>query len=139
MEMLNEIAPWFNVSGRQISASGAIGELIKGIQNYKARSDTALLDGIFTALEIKVLLRTSIQDQEPQYRAGWVTYLNASKSWLWDPNARSQFKHQDLARLDNAWKEAVRLHNEKLGIELTDLEAEGQKGEYETLVEPTKA
>lgn len=135
LEALQELAPWFNVTGRQVTVTGAIGELIAAVQEYEARGDSRLMDGIFTALEIQVLMRSSQQIPEPQYRAGWVTYVNESRQFLWEPNARSQFKQTDLARLDHAWKAAAQKFNEESGTPLPDLESDGPEGEYAELVE----
>lgn len=135
LQALQELAPWFNVTGRQVTVTGAIGELIAAVQEYEARGDSRLMDGIFTALEIQVLMRSSQQVPEPQYRAGWVTYVNESRQFLWDPNARSQFKQTDLARLDHAWKVAAQKFNEESGTPLPDLESDGPEGEYAELVE----
>lgn len=135
IEALQELAPWFNVTGKQVTVTGSIGEMIKAIQEYESRGDTKLIDGIFSALEIQVMTRTSQQVPTPQYRAGWVTYLNASKGWLWDPDARSEFKQEDLARLDRAWKDSVQAYNDRAGVPLPDLEADGPDSEYPKLVD----
>lgn len=134
LEAIREHAPWFNVSDAQISATGAIAQLIKGFHDWEARSDSRLLDGVFNSLELQVLVRTAKQIEEPRYRWGWVMYVNDSKQWLWDPNAKSMLRERDLARFDAGFKEGVKKFNETSDDHVVDLESDGSDGTYEDLV-----
>lgn len=133
LSALQEIAPWFNVTGRQIGITGALGEIIKGAQEWEARKDKTLLDGIFTALEIQVLMRTHTLMPLPQYRVGWVMYLNESKRWLWDRNGRSQLRPKEIEVIERSWREAARQAGEALGVHVPDLLQEGAAGEFDDL------
>lgn len=133
---IDEMAPWFNVTGQTLSFKNAVSELVAGIQEYQSSGSTAKVDGIFTAAEIQVLLRTSVQRSEPQYRLGWVTAVNASREFLFDPNGRSKFKHSHLAKLDAGFKEGVRRLVETSGESVPDLERDGPEGEYPDIFVP---
>ncbi|MBM3831837.1 MAG: hypothetical protein FJ403_00880 [Verrucomicrobia bacterium] len=133
LKNIEDIAPWFNATGKQISITGAIGELIKGVQEYKAKKDTRILDGVFTALELQVLMQQSRQVPEPMYRFGWVTYINSTKAFLWDQSFESASRPADLAKLDAGFKAGVQRFTEERGDVLPDLERDGPEGEYEEL------
>jgi len=133
LQSLDECAPWFNVTGKQMNVTGAIAELIRGIQEFQSDGSNKILDGVFTALEIQVLLRSSQQVPTPRYRLGWVTYINESKQWLWNRDAQAQFRPTDLQKLDAGFKEGVRVFTEENGLPVPDLEADGAAGEYEDL------
>lgn len=140
LQQLQELAPGFGVSARELAATGAIGEVIKGIQDYEARGDMALLDGIYSQYGIKALLRTSVQSPVPGYRAGKVAYLLQCREWLWewaDPEAKDNprrgtlLSHAEIKAIDHAWQEAVREYKEKHGLHVPDLRLNGSQGEYE--------
>lgn len=140
LQQLQELSPGFGISARELAATGAIGEIIKGIQDYEARGDMALLDGIYSQYGIKALLRTSVQVPVPAYRAGKVAYLNQCKEWLWewvDPEAEDNprrgtaLSQAEIGALDHAWQEAVREYKEKHGLHVPDLRLNGAEGEYE--------
>ena len=136
LQLIEQQAPWFNVTGQTLSFKNAISELVQGLQEYHANGNTEKLDGIFTATEIQVLLRTSSQSPEPTYRMGWVTHVNSSREWLYRQEARRQFKASDLAKLDAGFKAAVRAYVEDSGEHVPDLEREGADGEYEDIFQP---
>lgn len=136
LQIIEQQAPWFNVTGQTLSFKNAISELVQGLQEYHASGNSQKIDGIFTATEIQVLLRTSVQNPEPTYRLGWVTHVNASREWLYRQEARRQFKAADLAKLDAGFKAAVRAYVEDSGTHMPDLEREGQDGEYDDIYLP---
>jgi hypothetical protein len=138
LDAIQEHAPWFNVAEAQISATGAIAQLIQGMLDWEARGDSQLIDGVFTSNELQVLLRTNKQMDEPRYRWGWTMYVNESKQWLWDPKAKGWMRERDLARFDNGFKEGVKKFNETSEERVVDLEADGPEGEYEDLKIPEK-
>lgn len=133
LERIEEHAPWFNATGRQINVTGAVGEMIKGIQEFKAAGENKILDGINTALEIQVLCRQDHLSLDPQYRAGWVTYVNSTRAFLMDPNFKPMFRESDIAKMDAGWKGAVRALAEEGSVPVPDLEKDGPEGEYEDL------
>lgn len=133
LERIEAQAPWFNATGQTLSFKNAVSEMIAGLQEYYADGNRAKLDGIYTAAEIQVLTRTSRQMPEPQYRLGWVTWVNASRQFLWEREGAPQFKQSDLARLDAGFREGVRRFQEESGAHIPDLETEGPGGEYEDL------
>lgn len=133
LDAITEHAPWFNVAEAQISATGAIAQLIQGFQEWEARKDSRIIDGVFTSSELQVLMRTSKQMDEPRYRWGWVMFVNESKRWLWDPSAKSFMREADLARFDNGFKEGVKKYNEANECPIVDLESDGPEGQYPDL------
>jgi hypothetical protein len=136
LQKLDELCPWFNTTSKQLSMTGAVSELVQAVMEYRARGDTRLVDGVFNAYEIQVLLRTSLQFKDPKYRLGWVTYINMSRQFLWDPEAKLAFKGADLAKLDAGFREGVRRFQEETGEFVPDLEKDGEQGEYEDLYVP---
>ena len=133
LEALQELAPWFNVTGKQMSVTGAVGEMIKACQEWEAQGSRELVDGVFTALEIEVQLRTHTLAPEPMYRLGWLTHVIDSKRWMWNPTASARFKPKDLEVLDHAFKAAVRAYKELHQLPVPDLLDDGPGGEFEVL------
>jgi hypothetical protein len=136
LEILHELAPGFGVDRSELPCTGAIGEIIKAVQDWEARSDKRLIDGIYNAYEIQVMLRTSLQMPLPAYRVGKVAYLVDAMSWMWDREAKSRFKDTDFAILEPAFREALRALKERRGLPVPDLRLEGSAGEYEELYSP---
>ncbi len=136
LNQINEHAPWFNVTEGQISATGAVSQIVQGMQEYYAKGDTKLLDTVFTGTELQVLMRTSRQIDEPRYRLGWVFYVNESRNWIWDQKAKPWMTNRDLAKWDNAFKETVKKFNEFSDEKVVDLEEDGPAGEYADLYAP---
>lgn len=136
IDQLQELCPWASAVAGKYAFVGVMSEVTKAIQAYEARGDTALIDGIFTATEIQIECRRSVQAPEPRYRAGVIVYLNAAKEGLWNANWQSQFEPRELKRLDAAWKAALLAAEQAEGIGAPDLEAEGEKGEYRELTNP---
>lgn len=133
LEILHEMAPGFGIDRSELPTTGAVGEIIKGVQEWEAREDRKLLDGIYNQYEIQVLLRTSLQMPLPAYRVGKVAYLLDSMSWMWSRGAKSRFKDSDFGILEPAFKEALRALKEKKGLHVPDLRMEGEEGEYDDL------
>jgi hypothetical protein len=126
---IDEVAPWFNVSGKEANLTASVGDIIKGIQDWRARQDKKLVDGLFTAAGIQVLLRTSKQFEDPRYRLGWNLAVMESRKGVFDPNWRPQFKERDLRKLDRGFKDGVLAVMEEDGEEPIDL----LKDEFEEL------
>jgi hypothetical protein len=115
---------------------GQLSDLICGYQEYYANGDNRLFDGMFTALEIQVECRRSVQATEPQYRASLPVMVNAAKAGLFDPKWKLQFSPRQLARLDAAWKKAFVEGEESDGVMPVDLMKED--GEFPPLYQTGK-
>lgn len=139
LETLDDLAPWAGALAGNMSFAGTVSDIIQGIQQYRARGSTALIDGIFTATEIQVELRQSEQQKDPRYRAGLVAYLNEARAFIFDPTYKTNFKPGQLRRLDVGFRAAVRGLAEKGETDLPNLESDDpQEGEYEDLKLPDK-
>jgi hypothetical protein len=114
--------------------NAVLSDITRAVQEYCARNDTRLIDGIFTATEILVECRCSVQAPEPRYRAGLIVYLNAAKAGLWDRHWQPPFEFPALKRLDAAWKAAALAAGEE--SKTPDLEQDGPAGEYDDLKLP---
>lgn len=135
MDQILEKAPWAsNIVGKH-SISGQLSEITRGIQDYQSRNDTRLIDGMYTALEVRVMCRRSVQTPAPQYRAGLVVYVNAAKEGLWDNNWQMPFERSELKRVDDAWRKAFVELCQESGAPMPDLEKEGPESEYPELKE----
>lgn len=138
VEQIDNKVPWLGAIAGKLAFKGVVTELTEGIRRYKAGKGTELIDGIFTATEVQVMLRRSVQAPEPMYRAGLSVFLAASRAGFWDPNWRGQFSARQLKAIDAGWKGAMAGEQaaEEGGEKLTDLEADGPAGEYEELKMP---
>ena len=131
---LDKLAPWTTALIGGVKLSGALAEITKGLMEYYATGDTALIDGIFTATEIRVELRRSEQTPLPRYRPGLVTHLQSAREGVLDPRWKPLFKPHELARLDKAFAAALAGAHESSGAPpIPNLQSQGPSGEYENL------
>jgi hypothetical protein len=128
---IKELCPWAGAIAGKFTFTGTLSDVTKAVQEYAARNDTRLIDGIFAATEILVECRRSTQAPEPRYRAGLVVFLNAAKAGLWDPNWKPPFEPPKLKQIDAAWKAALAAAGDEAGEKVPDLEQDGPGGEYE--------
>jgi len=133
MVKLDKLAPWSNALTSKYNFKGVVSDITAAYQAYYANQDNLPRDGIFTATEIEVECRQSVQSPEPRYRAGLVVYLAHCKASLYDPNFKPQFTPRQLGKLDAAWKAAFVAAGADAGEPLPDLEKEGPTAEYPTL------
>jgi hypothetical protein len=133
-----DLAPWFSQLAGKHAFKDVVSDITRGMQEYYARGDRRLVDGIFTTMEIRIELRTSVQAPQPKYRAGLVVAFNAAKAGLWDRNYKCPFQNGDLKKIDAGWKAAAMEVMADLGEAVPDLEQDGAAGEYEDLVPPSE-
>lgn len=133
LKTIDKLAPWFGAIAGKYSFKGAIAEITAAIQAYQADGNTALIDGIFTATEIQVECRRSVQAPEPRYRYGWVVNALEAKANLWNQAWKPTTPHSLLAKLDKGMREGLKLAGQESGEVLPDLEKAGEAGEYPPL------
>lgn len=134
ISQIKELCPWAGAVAGKFAFNAVLSDISRAVQEYSARNDTRLIDGIFTATEILVECRYSVQAPEPRYRAGLIVYLNAAKAGLWDRHWQPPFEFPVLKRLDAAWKATALAAGEPTKI--PDLEQDGPAGEYDDLKLP---
>jgi hypothetical protein len=130
---INDLAPWASALTGKYSFTGVLSDVTRAICDYQAREDTRLIDGILTAMEIRVECRRSVQMPNPRYRAGLIVYLQAARAGLWDPHWKNPFEPAELKKLDRAWAEAAVAAGNESGEKVPDLTKDGEEGEYEEL------
>lgn len=126
-------APWASAIAGKYAFAGVLSDITKAIQDYQGRGDTRLVDGMFTAMEIRIEMRRSVQTPAPRYRASLPVHVSSAKAGLWDPNWESPFTNPELKRLDKAWTETMTAALREDAVPLPDLVKEGPEGEYEEL------
>lgn len=131
-DQLNRAFPIAALIAKRAEITGVLSDVIKGIQEYKADANNATLDGLFTFLEIQVLLRQSEQVPEPQYRFGYVTAINEAMQFLWDPKWKSAIPQVIFKKLDAGFREAVMRVSNDADEQHPNIES--NEGEYEPLV-----
>jgi hypothetical protein len=136
LTQLNDLAPWASSIAGGVQLAAALAEVTKALQEWAVSGTHTIADGIFTAMEVKVELRTSQQAPTPRYRAGLVAYLNYARENLFNPRFSNPFKAHELRRLDAGFQGAVLASHESSGAPAPpDLQAEGAPAEYEELAE----
>lgn len=134
LAQIDKIAPWMGAVAGKMNFTGVVSDLVRSYQEYYARDSNRLIDGIFTATEVQVLLRRHTHMEQPRYRAGLVAYLNAARESLFDPRWRAMFSQGQLRKLDAAWADAHNRVAELDGEKPTDLESDDPaEGEYPPL------
>ncbi len=137
VEKLQVMFPEMETSGR-VTFRGVLTDVFKAHQDYYARGDRRLADRIFTATEIEVLLRPTVQ-RGPQYRIGLNMAILEAMHNLHDPDFRPQFKPPILKMLEAGFRGAVEAMREKLDVRVVDLEKGVEPGEgddFEDLIVP---
>jgi hypothetical protein len=114
IEKLQEMFPDIAVAGR-IAYRATISDITVGHRDYYAHGDRRLVDKLFTAAEIELQLRSSLQ-LPAQHRFSLGLAVVENQHGMYDPEFRSQFKPRVLKMIDamtRAAREAVReLQNE---------------------------
>lgn len=136
LDKLWEKCPWAgNIAGKY-AFKAQVADVTRAIQEWKSRGENALIDGIFTATEVQILCRRSVQAPEPQYRAGAIVYLQAAKAGFWNPDWQNQFPPALLRAITQAWTAAYTAAADAEGLAKPDLEKEGPDGEYPAIYLP---
>lgn len=138
LSLIDRLAPWFGAIAGKYSFKGSLAEVTAAIQQYYAEGATVLLDGIFTATEVQVECRRSVQAPEPRYRLGWVTHALEAKANLWNPAWRSTTPLTVLKRLDAGMKAGLIAAGQEMGEALVDLQKSGAEGEYQPVIQHEK-
>jgi hypothetical protein len=71
---------------KKVAFVDCLGQLIRGIQEYESRGDNTIIDGVFTAAEVKILT-TPMSLRPPQYRLDIVMLTRDAMKHenLWNP------------------------------------------------------
>ena len=128
LEKLSAMFPESSLAGK-VSFRAVISELNQAHRDYYANGDRQLIDKIFTHAEVEVLLRQSVQQQEPQYRFGLNVAIVQAMHGLYDPNFRSRVKLSVFKKLDAGFRQAVNQVREELREPLVNLEEGVEPGE----------
>lgn len=114
-----------------------ISDLNRAHREYYGNQSSKLIDQMFTANEVEVMLRASPQ-RPPQYRLGLTLAVMEAQRGLWDPNWKPAIKLSVLRKLDDGFREAMARIAEELGEALVDLEkgvAPGEGEDFEDLIQ----
>lgn len=133
IEQIVKLCPWASQIAGKYSFQAVVSEITQAILEYQSRSDTKLIDGIFTLTEIQVECRRSVQVPEPRYRAGLRVHLTRAKAELFNPHFKQIFPPAMLAKMDTAWREAFLKASEQAGEHVPDLTKDGPEGEFAEL------
>ncbi len=128
LEKLSDMFPESSLAGK-VSFRAVISELNQAHRDYYANGDRQLIDKIFSHAEVEVLLRQSVQQQEPQYRFGLNVAIVQAMHGLYDPNFRSRVKLGVFKKLDAGFRAAVNQVREELREPLVNLEEGVEPGE----------
>lgn len=132
LERIDKIFPFMKQASGSMTMRGVFSDAVACHTEWYKNGDNQLADGIFSAAEIEILMRTSVQAPEPQYRAGQVVYLNQAKAHLFDPTWRGEFAPRTLRRLDAGFTAAAVEISKSDGETLVDLLSDDPvKGEYQ--------
>jgi hypothetical protein len=135
-EQIKGIVPWANKVSHKNMFAGVLSDVLDGYIKYKADPKNKLLDGVFTALEIQVLMRES-QQAGIRYRPGQVAAILEAMHNLADPNWERSLPNNICKQMDQAFREAAEKFRETNGMPLPNIESDDPKvGEYPPLYVP---
>lgn len=109
---------------QKLAFNDSVGQITKAIQAYYAEDDTALIDGIFTETEVKLLLTpTTLRPQ--QYRPDLTLLAQEWKRNFWNPEYDAEKLPREVhRRLLKGFDEGVRAQMVEDGESLPDMEGE---------------
>ena len=113
-----------------------ISDLNRAHREYYGMQSNKLIDLMFTANEVEVLLRNSPQ-RAPQYRLGLTVAVMEAQRGLWDPNWKPVIKPAVLRKMDDGFRTALALVAEEMGEAMVDLEkgvAPAEGDDFEDLI-----
>jgi hypothetical protein len=87
MEAMNATQAQNPSVAKKVAFVDCLGQLMRGVQEYEARGDTAIIDGIFTASEVKIQV-APMSLRPPQYRLDIVMIIHEAMKHenLWNPD-----------------------------------------------------
>ena len=133
---IEKLNPTLRTQQTKRAFAGVISEIIEGIRDYQADPKNEMVDGVFTALELQVEMRSSKQQGgDVQYRPDIVIAINEARRCIWDPKFKRKLDDKHLKLIGFAFHEAVKAFTEKTGIKVPDLAADD--GEHPPLYIPT--
>lgn len=135
-KQLEEICPFVKSINNRMSFNGTMGEIIQGYQKFKTNGDNSVLDGLFTAFELQVEMRSSIQAPEPRYRPGLVAAIQEAKASMFDPKWKRTVPDKVYRVMDETCKAIYAKMVESGEIFQPDLAGDGPTSEYEELMRP---
>lgn len=93
---------------RKVAFVDCLGQLTRAMQEYESRGDTTLIDGIFTAAEVKILT-TPMSLRPPQYRLDIVMIARHAMEHenLWNPEYEPVTAERGMYRRMRAALQAV--------------------------------
>lgn len=138
LDQIKTLCPWAGAIAGKYAFAGAIADITKGIQAYKARGDTALIDGMCTLTEVLVDCRMSVQAPEPPYRADIRVAVAEAKAHLWDYTWQSKLELPALRHVQAGWRAGFLAAAEADGRKLPDLAADGPDSEHNDLPDLSK-
>jgi hypothetical protein len=135
VDHLQEMFPWLSVKSGKQSFRATLSDITAAYMEYIGRADTKLVDGMFTAAEILVEMRRSVQSPHIRYRAGLVAYVASAREGLFDPNWNPGLNAKQLTAFTEAWRKNMEELLDAAGQHVPDLTREGPEGEYEKLLQ----
>lgn len=134
-DQLREICPEIRAKEAKLNFAGVFSEIIEAVRKYRAEGNNEIVDGMFTALEIQVLMRSSQQAEgRVQYRPDIVACVNEARRALWDPKFSSRLDPRTLSLFAAGFHRGVAEFTLATGLALPDLESKA--GEYPMLFVP---
>lgn len=124
LDKLESMFPDLNLAGR-VTFRQVISTVIGAERDFYGDQNNKRRDALFTAAEIQVLMRRSIQNPEAQYRLSLSMLVTEAVHGLYDRNFRSTLagKPTLLKKIDAAVKAAIKAAQEAQNEPLVDLEA----------------
>ena len=132
---LEEICPWAKSIGDKQNFAGVVSDLVSGVVEWEAHRNNKLIDGLFTAYEVQVMMRSSVQDPAPRYRPGWNTAVLEAMGGIFDPKWQRKLPNAVVRQMDEGFREAQFRLQEQGKVTLPDLERMDASGEYPPLFE----
>lgn len=135
-KQLEEICPYIKGAMQKQGVHACISEFIKADQEWVAGGNRVRIDEVFTALEIQILLRASVQQPIPMYRPGWVMAVRDAMENLHNPTYKRLLPDIYFRVMDDALRDTFTKAVEAGLITLIDLENDSPKGEWPPLILP---
>lgn len=135
MDRVAELVPGYKSATHRVQVQGLFSEIYSGYIDFIKNGRNDVIDGIFNAYEIQILMRTSQEHLEAgiatRYSPAWVSAVNEAKRGLWDPKWRPKIEKTLLKKMQAGWDEVmakITAHES-----LPQLMRDDERGEYPPL------
>lgn len=135
LKRIDEFDPWMAKERQQQGLVHTMTGIVEGFQRHYADPANVPVDGVFSGLELQVLVRTN-NHSPVRYRAGLSLYLNMARERLFDPQFRDEVGPKTWRKLDAVGRAVIEAVMKETAEPVIEVEGNKPEDEYPPLEVP---